>query len=126
MRKILGWIGALVGATAPVVALAQKASEQAVIVHFAYGSTDLQALFELEDQLESAISAAGIGEYDGNEVAVDGSDGYLYMYGPDADKLFEVIQPILERSSFMHGAEVRKRYGSAQDGVREVVLKIAS
>ena len=125
MRRILGWIGALMVATSPVVASVQKAPEHAVIVHFAYGSTDLGRLFELEDRLESAISAAGVGEYDGHELAVDGSDGYLYMYGPDADKLFEVIRPILKRTSFMSGAEVRKRYGPPSDGVREHVLRIA-
>lgn len=125
MRRIVGWIGALIGATTPIAAPAQKAPEHAVIVHFAYGSTDLQRLFELEQQLESAISAAGVGEYDGNEVAVDGSDGYLYMYGPDADKLFEAIRPILEKTTFMRGAEVRKRYGPPRDGVREDVFKIA-
>lgn len=56
--------------------------EQAVIIHFAYGSKDLQRLFALETRLEAAIAKAGVGQYDGNEVAVDGNDGYLYMYGP--------------------------------------------
>jgi hypothetical protein len=52
-------------------------SDQAVIVHFAYGQTDLSPLFELEDQLGEAIEAAAAGEFDGNDVAADGSDGYL-------------------------------------------------
>ena len=125
MRKIVGWLGALVGASALGAAPEQKAPEHAVIVHFTYGTTNLEPLFELERKLEHAISEARAGEYDGNEVAVDGSDGYLYMYGPDADRLFEVIRPILEKSSFMRGAEVRKRYGPPQDGVRESVTRIA-
>jgi hypothetical protein len=99
--------------------------EHAVIVYFNYGSTDLQPLFALEDKLEQAISAANAGEFDGNEVAVDGSDGYLYMYGPDADKLFEAVRPVLESSSFMKGAAVTKRYGPPEDGIREVVVRIA-
>jgi hypothetical protein len=125
MRRILSWISALVSTTSLAAAPAQKAPEHAVIVHFTYGSTNLERLFELERRLKDAISATGVGEYDGNEVAVDGSDGYLYMYGPDADKLFKVIRPILEKTSFMRGAEVRKRYGPPQDGVREDVIKIA-
>ena len=125
MRRLLGWIGALMGVTAMAPAPVQKAPEHAVIVHFTYGSTNLERLFELERRLEAAISADQAGEYDGNEVAVDGSDGYLYMYGPDADKLFDVIRPILEATSFMRGAEVKKRYGPPKDGVREHVLKIA-
>lgn len=125
MKKILGLIGAIVGATSPAATSAQKAPEHAVIVHFRYGSTDLQPLFELEARLEAAISKAEAGEYDGNEVAVDGSDGYLYMYGPDADRLFEVVRTILENTSFMRDAVVRKRYGPPGDGVKEHVIKIA-
>ena len=94
--------------------------EHAVLVQFAYGSTDLSRLFALEDRLEAAIDAVRAGEFDGNEVATDGSDGTLYMYGPDADTLFAVVRPILEATDFMLGARVRLRYGPPEDGVREV------
>lgn len=57
------------------------APEQAVIVHFKYSSTDLKPLFVLEDELEQAMVAAGVGEFDGYEVAAGGGDTYLYMYG---------------------------------------------
>ena len=93
--------------------------EHAVIIHFNYGSTDLTLLFQLEDQLLKAIDAAGVGEYDGNEVAADGSDGTLYMYGPNADALFEVARPILESATFMQGATAKIRYGPPEDGVKE-------
>jgi hypothetical protein len=96
-----------------------KSPEEAVIVHFQYGSTDLSRLFELEDRLISAIESAGAGEFDGNEVATDGSDGFLYMYGPDADRLFDVIRPILEATSYMRGAAATKRYRPPVDGARE-------
>ena len=98
--------------------------EQAVIVHFHYGSTDLSRLFALEDRLGDAIAAAKAGEMDGHEIAVDGSDGIYYMYGPDADRLFSVVLPVLKSSDFMKGAEVRRRYGPAKGNSREVVTKI--
>ncbi len=102
------------------------APEHAVIVHFQYGSTDLTRIFELEDLLESAIEASGAGEFDGNEVATDGSDGNLYMYGRDADQLFETVRPILESTDFMQGATVVLRYGPPKDGVREKKVILAS
>ena len=102
-----------------------KLPEHAVIVHFHYGSTDLQPLFVLEDNLEEAIKKAGVGEFDGNEVATDGSDGYLYMYGPNADRLCEVIKPILESSTFMRGATITKRYGPPSDGVKKIDIIIS-
>jgi hypothetical protein len=101
------------------------AQEQAVIVHFFnYGSRDLTRLFALEDKLEKAIAISGAGEYDGNEIAVDGSDGYLYMYGPDADRLFLVVKPILELTPFTKGAHVTKRYGPPQSSTKETHVVI--
>ena len=107
--------------------ISAKPVEHAVIVTFAYtGSTDLDPLFALESQLMAAINNAKVGEYDGNEVAVDGSDGTLYMYGPDADKLFSVVRPVLESCGFMKGATVKLRYGPPADGVREVMVQLTS
>ena len=98
--------------------------EHAVIVVFDYGSTNLQPMFDLEEKLERAISNAQVGEYDGNEIAIDGSDGSLYMYGPDADRLFAVIKPILQSTPFMHGAKVKLRYGPPEDDVPENIVTI--
>jgi len=124
--KTLSWLAAAIGlgaVTSP--AAANPAPDQAVIVRFNYGSTDLSRLFDLEGKLEATITAAKAGEYDGNEVAVDGSDGILYMYGPDADRLFQVVEPILRATPFMNGAKVTVRYGPPADGVREKVVTIA-
>jgi hypothetical protein len=97
-----------------------KPPEHAIIVHFQYGSTDLQPIFALEQELETAIENAKAGEYDGNEVATDGSDGSMYMYGPNADMLYNVVCPILKKAAFMKGARVTLRYGPPEDHVREI------
>ena len=99
-------------------------SEHTVLVHFSYGSLDLSRLFELENKLVEVINSSGVGEYDGNEVASDGSKGTLYMYCPDADVLFKAIRPTLEAFDFMHGARVQLIFGPPLDGVRkeEVVI----
>jgi hypothetical protein len=99
---------------------ANPAPEHAVLVRFPYGSTDLSRLFALEKRLEQAIVKAGVGAFDGNEVATDGKDGTLYMYGPNADALFAAMHPILAAAEFMRGARVTLRYGPPEDGVREV------
>jgi hypothetical protein len=102
-----------------------KPAEQAVIVYFQYGSQDLSRLYELEDRVEAAILKDGAGEYDGHEIAVDGSDGVLYMYGPDANFLFETVHPILETALFMRGAKVIKRYGPPGSASKEATVLIA-
>ena len=101
-------------------------SEHAVIVKFDYGTTDLGSLFELEDQLEFLLEDGSHGEYDGHEIAVDGSDGLLYLYGPDADDLYNTIKPTLLASSAIKNAVATLRYGPPEDGVREVVVCVAA
>jgi hypothetical protein len=95
--------------------------EHAVIVQFDYAADSLDALYEVEGKLEAAISAAGVGEFDGNEIAVDLSDGSLYMYGPDAEALFDVVRPILASSQCLRNTRVTLRFGPPEDGVRERV-----
>lgn len=102
------------------------APEHAVIVDFAYGSTDLGPLFRLEDALQAAIQKSGAGEFDGNEVASDGSEGTLYMYGPNADELFAAVEPVLASSPLMQGARATIRYGPPEDGVRQTVRTIGA
>lgn len=100
-------------------------SEHAVIVRFDYGQADLSPLNELEDKLTAAIESAAVGEFDGNEVAIDGSDGTLYMYGPSADRLFEVVRPVLASATCIRNAVATIRYGSPEDGVEEKRVAIA-
>lgn len=101
-------------------------SEQAVIVKFDYGQTDLSSLYELEDLLIATIETAGVGECDGHEVAIDGSDGSFYMYGSDADRLFEVVQPVLASATCIQKVVATIRYGPPEDGVRERIVRIDS
>ncbi len=90
-----------------------------VVVHFRYGSTDLSRLFELERRIEADLEGSGIGLLDGDEVATSGKDGFLFLYGPSADALFERIRPPLESTDFMRGATVTLSYGTPGDSTPE-------
>jgi hypothetical protein len=88
-----------------------KSYEQSVIVHFQgdkMGPDD--DLMSIEERLEPLIAKAGVGVYDGHGIALDGSGVDLYMYGPDADKLFEVVRPVLEATDFLSGSSVKLSY----------------
>ena len=93
--------------------------EQAVIVHLPlrdgeFGSSDEQeAALALAEELGDAIASASAGEYDGEEFG--GGRCVLYMYGPDADRLFMTIEPVLKRSEASRGGFAIKRYGEAAD-----------
>lgn len=83
-----------------------------MMVHFDYYPKDLSRIHVLEHRLESAIKLAGVGELGETEFHLDGNDGYLYMYGPDPDRLYVAVRPVLRSSRLMAGAEVTKWYGS--------------
>lgn len=102
----------------------QPKHEHAVVVCFHYKSKELDDLLVVQGELEKAILAADVGELDGNEIALDGSEAYFFMYGPDADALFGVIKPILEKTSFMHGANVKLQYGAPQNSPRRKTIVI--
>jgi hypothetical protein len=86
-------------------------SAQEVEVHFEYGSTNFQYVYALGDQIQLAILEAKVGEYDGHAIPADGSEGRYFVYGPDAEAIYQVIAPVLAASPLMNGATVILRYG---------------
>jgi hypothetical protein len=120
MRVIFALFGLMIFALNTTSASAAEAKhEEAVIIHFKYGQKNWSSFYAFEKTLESAISKAGVGEYDGNELAADRSDGTMYMYGPSADALFAVVKPHLLGAQSLTGIEVTLRYGAVTEpGVR--------
>ncbi|MBX2806687.1 MAG: hypothetical protein KTR19_11995 [Hyphomicrobiales bacterium] len=72
----------------------------------------LDPLFDLEDDIVELLNGKDIGELDGHEINVDGSDGFLFFYGPDADALYQVIEPLLRASKVTQGGHATLRYGT--------------
>jgi len=98
-----------------------RSEAQAVIVHLQGNDIEAAALSELEaleDLLEHEISRQGVGEYDGNEIGQ--GEAWLFMYGPDADRLFSAIEPILRRSPLASRALVKLRYGGPGERDRKI------
>lgn len=93
-------------------------SDHAVMVYFPLSEDDLDTLFDLEDALINAIDEAGAGEFDGNEIGA--GEAVLYMYGPDADKLFAAVEKVLRTAPMVREGYAVKRFGPPEDGVREV------
>jgi len=82
------------------------------------------AIHGLADRLKEAIDQAGAGEYDGDEFGE--GQCTLYMYGPDADRLYKAIEPALRNFRFAPGSTATKRYGGPSDpGVREEVIQLS-
>jgi hypothetical protein len=90
--------------------------EQAVLVYLYPDVGDDWSVDLVEDPLIEAIETHGVGELDGHDIALDDSgEVILYAYGPDADALFEVMEPILLAVPPAEGSYAVKRYGEAGD-----------
>ncbi|MEU5347112.1 hypothetical protein AB0H18_40910 [Streptomyces sp. NPDC020766] len=64
--------------------------------------------------METATERGEVGEVDGNEFG--GGEAVVYAYGPDADALFEVLEPTL-RSLPFRPAHVLLRRGDNETRV---------
>ncbi|MEA2513673.1 MAG: hypothetical protein QOJ59_3160 [Thermomicrobiales bacterium] len=95
---------------------------QAVIAYFKLSDDqwgvpeDYEGLDELEQSLIQAIDESGVGEFDGIARGLGFFD--MYMYGPSADALFDVVEPLLRAFSPPAGSYVVKQYG--EPGAEEV------
>ncbi|RWA67387.1 hypothetical protein [Mesorhizobium sp.] len=93
--------------------------EQAVIVYLIlrggqFGAPhERQSVQVLEDRLQQVVSYAGVGEFDGDQFGEGKCT--LYLYGPDAEKLFLVIEPVLRSAPVAAGGYAIKRLGAAVD-----------
>jgi pimeloyl-ACP methyl ester carboxylesterase len=94
-------------------------AEHSVEVHLRlsddeFGSEgEVARLMELERELEIAIDASGAGELDGNEVGQ--GEFVVFTYGPGADRLYSVMEPLLRESPLAQGGFAVKRYGELDD-----------
>lgn len=93
--------------------------EHAVIVRLPlnnaqFGSPERrEALKALERELIDAIDLAEAGELDGNDFGQ--AECTFFMYGPDADVLYMVIEVVLQEFPVARGGHAIKRYGPADD-----------
>jgi len=85
------------------------------------GREDFDLMIELSYELIDLFEDSDIGMFDGNEIG--GGDTVFFMYGPDAELLFQYVAPVFRKNEFCNGAKAVIRWGSAPDAPkREVTL----
>ena len=98
-------------------------SQQAVLVYLngtdlpdeVYNEYDLETL---ENKLIEVLERDKLGEYDGNEFGP--TETILFMYGPDAERLFAGIEETLRAYPLCQRARVEIRQGEPGAPVREL------
>jgi len=81
------------------------------------GMEALDALLALQQQLTNAVEGAGVGEVDGNEIALDDSEGSLWVYGPDAKAMLKAALSVVCHSPLAPGGQAILHYGDNADEV---------
>lgn len=94
----------------------QPPAEQAVIVNFTLAgdgsARHVRQVEWLERQLRFTVWLRRAGEFDGSMLGPDLVQ--LFAYGPDADRLFAVMEPVLRRFP-ARPAHATLRYGASSD-----------
>ena len=76
-------------------------------------------LAALGGRLKEVLETTGVGHFDGNE-CLHGRCA-LFMYGPDAEKVFDTVRPVLRQGLLSAGASVELRLGPAD--ARPLVIR---
>lgn len=95
-----------------------------VIIWFDYGLEDDEPFYSLSLELASILENNDIGIYDGHEIAMDNTDGSLYMYGPNAETLFKAVLPTLEKYDFMKGSRAELCFGKFKEGATMIEVLV--
>jgi hypothetical protein len=101
-------------------------SQEAVLIHFDFGPKPngdhfgFDDMVDLEDKLIAIMERSHVGELDGNEVGK--TDGTIFTYGPDANRLFSAIEPTLRSHPLCNGARVILRQGGPDSPNNEIRL----
>jgi len=110
----------------PVEAPQQQAPDQQAMLVYLDATNLPQEIYDeydvstLEDTLEGIITEQHLGEFDGNEFGP--GEVILFMYGPDAEKLFSATERALREYPLCKNARVVIRKG--EPGAVERVVKI--
>jgi hypothetical protein len=93
-----------------------------IAVHFrlsggTFGTSgEREMVHAFTDKLASIIEESRSGVFDGDEFGAGG--GTLFMYGPNADRLFDAVHPTLKTWEPLKGGYAIKRYGDRNHSER--------
>lgn len=94
----------------------QSGREEAVLVLLDAANLP-DEFWKLNERLDKELEESGAGEFDGNEIGE--GEATLFAYGPDADRLFGVMEPSF---ALCQNARVQIRHGGPGSPQTEVRL----
>lgn len=99
-------------------------NDHAVIINFWYGKESDDEFYKMTKALFAFMEGSNIGRYDGHEINIDNTDGTLFFYGENAERLYKHILPELLKYKFLHGSDVYLRFGGFNDESKDIEFKL--
>lgn len=84
------------------------------------GVFDPNPMVALADELDGLVTADGLGELDGYEIADDGSVGTIYLYGANAQAMYDAVRETVESSPVTRGGMAFLYFGDVMDEATRV------
>ena len=74
---------------------------QHLILYFRHDISDLNPWCEFIETARPKFARSGTGEFESDDMAIDGGDCEAIFRGPDVDALFELLRPQFHRLPFL-------------------------
>lgn len=87
-----------------------------LVIDFRHGIRDVIPYSEFISKCRIAMAERGIGEYLGDDMAIDGGDAEAVFSGQSSKELFAFIKQDLCALPFMKGAKVTFVFGELEQG----------
>lgn len=95
-----------------------------VTINFKHGIEDLIPYTDFVMKIKSELEKNALGEYLGDDMAIDGGDAEANFSCANAKELFEFIKNDLSSLSFMKGAEIIFTYRNLESNSPEEKFSI--
>lgn len=83
-----------------------------VIIYFKHDIQDIIPYCEFIEKIRQILEKNKVGEYIGDDMAIDGGDAEGIFSGQSAQNIFDIIRGDLELLPFMRGAKVTFVFGA--------------
>ncbi len=98
--------------------------KQSIVVHFNGWINSLEPIHRLSEQLRDLLDNSSLGLFDGHEIAIDGSHGYLFFFGEDPKALFEFVKPTLISADLLKCTRAILRSGNIGEKTEETIIEL--
>ncbi len=88
-------------------------------IYFKHGIRDVIPYTDFIMEAKVKIAELGLGEYLGDDMAIDGGDAEATFSSANASELFDYLKSGLTALQFMQGAKITFTYGELESGAPE-------